>query len=171
MKYVTASLLALAVTLLPSLQAIPAQGMRTLPASACHVLNDRDFAAAGVPQPRLLAGIANNTTGCVFVFGAPPHSLTVGVRLISQLRGSDPLQRDVCTQARKEARPGQTCTPVSGYGRFGALLNGIRGPGVLGAALIFQTSRYQISLAGMGVPGGSAPAVQRLGKILASRYR
>ena len=168
MKYVTASVLALAVTVLPTLQTVQAQGMRTLPPSACHVLNGRDFAAAGVPQPRLLAGVVDNTTGCEFVFGAPPHMLTVTVRLISQLRGSDPLQRDVCAGAH--AHPGQSCTPLHGYGKFGALFQGI-GPGGEGAAVAFQTSRYQIALSGMGVPGGSVPAVQRLGKILASRYR
>lgn len=170
MKYILASLLALAMTAFPSLRAVQARSVPTLPLSACHVLNGRDFAAAGVPQPQLLAGLADNTRGCEFVFGAPPHFLMVSVRLISQLRGSDPIKPNLCNEARKQAHRGQTCTPLSGYGRFGALLNGI-GPGGEGAAIIFQTSRYQISLNGMAVPGGSVPAVQRLGKILASRYR
>lgn len=170
MKYFTTALLALALTALPSTHAVQARGFATLPASACHILNDRDFAAAGLPQPRLLAGITDNVRGCEFVYGGPPHVIVVTAREYATLRGSDPLQPNVCSEAMAQAHAGQHCTPLHGYGKYGALLQGI-GPGGEGAAIIFRGSRYQVSVNGMGVPGGSLHAVQRLGKILAARYR
>ncbi len=170
MKYLTAFLLAVALTAPPMSHAVQARGMATLPASACHILNDRDFAAAGLPQPRLLAGITDNVRGCEFIFGAPPHVITVTAREFAKLRGSDPLQPNVCSTAMAQAHAGQSCTPLHGYGKYGALLRGI-GPGGEAAAIIFRGSRYQVALSAMSVPGGSLPAVQRLGKILAARYR
>lgn len=169
MKRIIFPLLAAAAIILLSYHPARAQVIKSYPLSACGVLSARDFAAVGLPLPRL---VMYGATGCQFIFGAPSHFLTVGARPLATVHGSDILQPNVCSTANAQAHQGQHCTPVFGYGKFGALLTGIGGPARAGATIIFKTSRYQVSVFAMGVPGGNMPAaVQRLGKILAARYR
>ncbi len=167
MKILLTMLFAFVLASLPAFERANAQTIRTLPVSACRVLSAHDFVVSGLPQPQLVMGGA---MGCQFIWQTAQHNMTVTVRPLATLHSSDVLHANVCDSARAQAPPGGTCTPTSGYGRFGAVIAGIPGSGRGGAAIIFATARYQVSVAAMDPPGSAVSAVRRLGKILASRF-
>ena len=68
----------------------------------------------------------------------------------------------------------RSCKELSGYGTFAVLIttDPDANTGRFGTMLLFLNSKDRVTImASGGVPGGDTPAVQRLGKVLAAKYR